>query len=222
MLIKTMKTRVKAALAAVYLAAACSVRADAETNVPPPKVTLLGMACVAGTKKVILQMVDRAKAGQRSQNQDAPFVLAEGESQHGVEAREIDVNAGSVKAINHGVAMTLTFKENGVNPPHGPAPATATGPGTLVELPIPLELFQPVPMCADSPLLLGATAALGCPSFSDCTSLGRTCCRDLDIYGSSITIGDFTFHDYYTSNGDIISGSTMNLGDMSFTDLYLW
>jgi hypothetical protein len=40
----------------------------------------------------------------------------------------------------------------------------------------------------------------------------------VSFYGSSTTIGDFTFHNYYTSDGGYISGTTTVIGDTAFSD----
>ena len=42
------------------------------------------------------------------------------------------------------------------------------------------------------------------------------------VYGSSTRLGDFTFHNYYTSGGGIISGTTTTIGNSSFTSIYGW
>jgi hypothetical protein len=42
------------------------------------------------------------------------------------------------------------------------------------------------------------------------------------IYGSSTQLGDFTFHNYYSSHGGGISGTTTRIGNSSFTSLYGW
>ncbi len=44
----------------------------------------------------------------------------------------------------------------------------------------------------------------------------------VSVYGSSTTMGDFTFHNYYSSGGGSLSGSTINIGNTSFTTLYGW
>jgi cytoskeletal protein CcmA (bactofilin family) len=40
----------------------------------------------------------------------------------------------------------------------------------------------------------------------------------VDIYGTSTTIGDFTFHNYSTSDGGYVSGTTTIIGDTAFSD----
>lgn len=123
--------------------------APTETNAPPAKIKLLGTANVFGTKKAILQNAEQPKAGQPAgQGQDLPFTLAEGESEHDVEVRAIDEQAGSVKIVNHGLAMTLTLEKDGVKLAAGPAPgvppAMAGLPGAAPP-PMPMPMAQPLP-----------------------------------------------------------------------------
>lgn len=115
--------------------------ADPSNNVPPPpKIALLGTANMSGKKVAILKLMDPPKPGQPAQ-QD-PFVLSEGEAQQDIEVKEINEKDGAVKIINHGKAMTLTFKDDGAKPPAGAAQAGPVPGLGLPSLPAPRPIAQ--------------------------------------------------------------------------------
>ncbi len=67
------------------------------------------------------------------------------------------------------------------------------------------------------------------PGYSSYSSYGSASCyptysysTPVSVYGSSTTMGDFTFHNYYSTGGGSLSGSTIHLGNTSFTTLYGW
>ena len=126
---------------------------------PPSKVQLLGIASMGGKTTVVLKSLEPPKPGEPPTE---PFVLAEGEAQQDIEVQQIDEAAGAVKIINHGKAMTLTFKEDGVKlasapAPGAPAPAPLPGP-PRPGLPPPRALAQAAPASSapTPPLVIGS------------------------------------------------------------------
>lgn len=146
------------------------------TYVPPPvKIQLVGIASLFGTKKAILKVLDPPKPGQPPQAE--PFVLSEGEAQQDIEVTEINEKDGAVKVINHGTAMTLTFKEDGVKLPAGPAPAQAAPMPGLASVPARRPFGQSAPAGAASPppvtaAVAGRSTAVATPSVSDAPAIG--------------------------------------------------
>lgn len=42
----------------------------------------------------------------------------------------------------------------------------------------------------------------------------------VSVYGSSIQIGDTTFHNYYSTDGQTVSGTTTQIGESTYTSLH--
>jgi hypothetical protein len=123
----------------------------------------LGIFNMSGVEKTILKILDPPKAGQPSQTE--PFVLSEGEAQQDIEVKEINEKEGAVKIINHGMAMTLTFKDDGAKMPAGPAPRTpAPAPG-LPSFPAPRTFGQRAPAGLPTPSpVVGAVRGSSTPA----------------------------------------------------------
>ena len=71
------------------------------------KVSLVGITTILGRKIAFLTVISSERAGLRES-----LVLVEGQTQDGIEVKEIDEKAGTVKVINHGQEQTLDFDQN--------------------------------------------------------------------------------------------------------------
>lgn len=93
-----------------------------------PKLTLNGFTTILGQKLVFLTEPP-TKPGTPPQT----LMLAEGQAQDEVEAKQIDVDAGVVKVVNHGEEQTLDFDHDGTKP----APASGNPATPLIIPPVP-------------------------------------------------------------------------------------
>lgn len=93
-----------------------------------PKLTLNGFTTILGQKLVFLTEPP-TKPGTPPQT----LMLAEGQAQDEVEAKQIDVDAGVVKVVNHGEEQTLDFDHDGTKP----APASGNSATPLMIPPVP-------------------------------------------------------------------------------------
>jgi hypothetical protein len=110
--------------------------APPDTTPPVPKLTLVGIANVFGTKKAVIKTQPApgtppkaAVPGGPPPGQEPPLVLVEGAMQDGVTVLSIDETAGLVKVDNHGQALTLSFDKDGIKAPSGPAVPVTGQPG---------------------------------------------------------------------------------------------
>src|SRR5579862_7820386 len=114
-----------------------------------PKLTLNGITTILGKKMVFLTMPSTKPGG-------APetLMLAEGQGEDEVEAKQIDEKAGVVKVNNHGEEQTLDFEHNGTKPA-GPAgnpatpftmpPVPAAPPANTIPIPQPgMNVIRPL------------------------------------------------------------------------------
>ena len=108
---------------------------------PPPStsVKLTGITCLFSIKKAILQVTEQGKPADSK-------IISEGSREGSVEVVEVNSEAGTVKIINNGQEVTLSFEKDGVKPTAGPPPA----PGMLAPpppgLPLPgIPVGSPMP-----------------------------------------------------------------------------
>lgn len=106
------------------------------TNAPPqiPRLILTGITTILGNKRALLKEQPLAQPGRTADPaKDISYILTEGQREGSVEVLQIDEKVGSVKVLNSGVIMTLTFEKDGaklpVTPPPGNAPGMAAGIG---------------------------------------------------------------------------------------------
>jgi len=111
--------------------------APPDTTPPVPKLTLVGIANVFGTKKAVIKAQPApgtppkaAVPGGPPPGQEPPLVLVEGAMQDGITVVSIDEATGTVRVDNHGQALTLSFAKDGLKAPSGPA-APVPGPTGL-------------------------------------------------------------------------------------------
>src|SRR5215469_9375441 len=83
----------------------------AKNKVQIPKLTLNGITTILG-KKIVFLTMPATKPGGQPQS----LMLAEGQAQDEVEAKQIDEKAGVVKVNNHGEDQTLDFDHDGTKP----------------------------------------------------------------------------------------------------------
>ena len=104
---------------------------------PPPKITLTGITDVLGRKLALLEWQEPPGPGQPLKKNFA--TLTEGQREGKIEVLEIDVKAGIVKVNNHGVADTLSFKDDGAKLPATPFTAPPVGgiPSPTASIPAP-------------------------------------------------------------------------------------
>jgi hypothetical protein len=101
---------------------------------PPPKIILLGIVNVFGTKKAVLKSAEAPKPAAPGQPPvaDVPYVINEGDMQQGITVLTIDEKGGSVGIDNNGQPETLTFEKNGAKLTPGPAvPAPGAVPAGM-------------------------------------------------------------------------------------------
>jgi hypothetical protein len=101
----------------------------AKSKVQIPKLTLNGITTILGKKIVFLTMPATKPGGQQQS-----LMLAEGQAQDDVEAKQIDEKAGVVKVNNHGENQTLDFEHDGTRPA-GPAGNPASPAITIPPVP---------------------------------------------------------------------------------------
>lgn len=94
-----------------------------------PKLTLNGFTTILGKKQVILTMPATKPGGP-----PVVLMLAEGQAEEEVEAKQIDEKAGVAKVNNHGEEQTLDFEHDGTKP-SGPAGNPATPAFTMPPVP---------------------------------------------------------------------------------------
>jgi len=121
------------------------------TNAPPPPeqpkvdVKLAGLAEISGVRYAYLMVPDTERPGQ-FQYPTLTDDPDRGSVRHGsgLEVREINVKAQTVRLVNGGVEATINFKDNGVKAPPAPAAGKPGQPGaTPGNLPKPT--ITPVP-----------------------------------------------------------------------------
>lgn len=100
---------------------------------PPPSVTvkLTGITTILSSKRALLVVQEQGKPSETK-------MLREGEKEGPVEVVAIDEVAGTVKIINSGKEMTLSFEKDGIKPPTAPAvptPVPVAQPGRIPPLP---------------------------------------------------------------------------------------
>jgi hypothetical protein len=116
--------------------------ADAEANkLPPPKITLAGIATILGKKQALMTAQLPAKPGETPKL--STYMLVEGQQDGEIEVLAIDEKAGVVKVKNHGTVQSLNFEKDGAKLPNTPAPAVALPPGGVPGLPVPPPLATP-------------------------------------------------------------------------------
>jgi hypothetical protein len=101
----------------------------AKKDVHIPKLTLNGITTILG-KKIVFITMPATKPGGPPQT----LMLAEGQAQDEVEAKQIDEKAGVVKVNNHGEDQTLDFDHDGTKPA-GPAGNPASPAITIPPVP---------------------------------------------------------------------------------------
>ena len=129
-----------------------------DPNQQPPsavEVFLTGISTLGGTKKVLLQVVDKAK------KPDFLPPLVEGDAQDRIEVVSIDPEQGAVVIKIDGVEKQLTFDKNAPKPSASPAPAM---PGAPIPTPPPIP----------NPALASAASANPAPSRSGVVVGGAT------------------------------------------------
>ena len=87
-----------------------------DTQPPPPKLLLAGMATITGTELALMKLtVAGDKPGAK--NQEVALIVGLGQKAEGVEVLEIHEDEPKwVMVNNHGTIMKLNFTDNGVNP----------------------------------------------------------------------------------------------------------
>jgi hypothetical protein len=95
-----------------------TVSAPAVPPAPPSKITLNGITTILGNKRALLSVQAPGKPVES-------FILAEGQRDGGVEVKTIDEKNGSIEVDNHGVAQTISFKDDGakLSPTAAPPPS---------------------------------------------------------------------------------------------------
>ncbi len=128
---------------------------------PPPKpdpvkptqvtgIKLSGITTLWGVKKAYLVVPDPEKQPPNPANNRYPCIK-EGEEDFGIKVLQIDEIANSVKILNNGMPMELTFAANGntANPVNLPGPTGAPVPGMnpamAMPAPIPMQNVPPPP-----------------------------------------------------------------------------
>ena len=113
---------------------------------PPqlPKLTLTGITTILGNKRALMKAEEPGgKPGQQAK--ELSLILTEGQREGNVEVLLIDERAGTVKVMNSGTLMTLTFEKDGVKlPPTQPPPAAAqAGNGIVAPIDNPVNPYTP-------------------------------------------------------------------------------
>lgn len=114
-----------------------------DTKPPPSKITLTGITTFLGKKALMKTPPPPVKPGVPAAGgppTDRFYMLGEHERDGDIEVVAIDEKAGSVKVINGGVEVTLTFEKDGQKLPNTPVAAAPIIPGTL---PAPGGVFPP-------------------------------------------------------------------------------
>lgn len=101
----------------------------AKNKVQIPKLTLNGITTILG-KKIVFLTMPATKPGGPPQS----LMLAEGQAEDEVEAKQIDEKAGVVKVNNHGEDQTLDFEHDGTKP--APPPGNPAAPAITIP-PVP-------------------------------------------------------------------------------------
>lgn len=114
-----------------------------------PKLTLNGITTILG-KKIVFITMPSTKPGGPPQT----LMLAEGQAEEEVEAKQIDEKAGVVKVNNHGEEQTLDFDHDGTKPA-GPAgnpaspmtfpPVPSAPPANTMPFPQPVRPLRTLP-----------------------------------------------------------------------------
>lgn len=111
---------------------------------PPVKIILTGITTIIGKRALMETPGPAPKPGQAA-TPKLFYMLSEGEKQGDIEVLKIDERAGSVKLINAGQELTLTFDKDGAKLPATQAPLGAPGmPGALPGVPPPAGFAPPV------------------------------------------------------------------------------
>ena len=83
-------------------------------SVPLPNIVLTGITTILGEKRAFLEITSLARPPQPPKPQSC--ILTEGQREGDVQVVQIDPKAESVKILNSGVEMLLTFDKNGRKP----------------------------------------------------------------------------------------------------------
>jgi len=117
-----------------------------EPKSPPAKLILTGITTILGNKRALISAIPPARGGQSSKEEF--YMLCEGQREGGIEVREINEKAGSVRVDGYGAEVTLTFDKDGAKPsggsaitgnsasppiytPYNPAPVAPSGLGRI-------------------------------------------------------------------------------------------
>ena len=141
---------------------------DPDANKPPPQVPkamFTGLISgFSGGKRALLKTAAVAAKGSEPAKAEQTYILAAGQREGDIEVLEINDAPGSesVKVVNTGVTMTLTFEKDGQKPTVGAAPPPFGNPGGVPPppgvipqpggvqpaggAPVPMQRFMRTPM----------------------------------------------------------------------------
>ena len=114
-----------------------------QTNVTPsiPKIVPQGVTTILGNRLAIFKAQYAAKAPDPAK--EVTMMLAEGQSEGGIEVLSIDADTGSIKFNNNGTVLLLNLERDGAKLPATPVAASPTPGVNAIPAPIQAGLPQP-------------------------------------------------------------------------------
>ena len=113
------------------------------TNAPNiPKLIPQGVTTILGNRLAIFKAQYAAKPPDAAK--EVTMMLAERQSEGGIEVLQIDASTGSIKFNNQGTIMLLTLEKDGAKLPATPVAAAAPQPGVNA-VPAPMQAALPAP-----------------------------------------------------------------------------
>jgi hypothetical protein len=106
-----------------------------------PKIIPQGVTTILGNRLAIFKAQYAAKAPDPAK--EVSMMLAEGQSEGGIEVLQIDTGTGSIKFNNNGTVMLLTLSKDGAKLPATPVAATPTPGVNAVPAPVQAGIPQP-------------------------------------------------------------------------------
>jgi len=111
------------------------------TNAPNiPKLIPQGVTTILGNRLAIFKAQYTAKPPDAAK--EVTMMLAEGQSEGGIEVLQIDANSGSIKFNNQGTVMLLTLDKDGAKLPATPVATAQPGANAI---PAPMQATLPGP-----------------------------------------------------------------------------